>query len=274
MKTEEKVQVQVSHRFAASAERVFDAWLDPEKACQFLFATAQGKVVRTEIDARIGGGFVIVDRRAGEDVEHVGTYVEIDRPRRLVFSLRVPRYSEDTSTVRIEIVPLASGCELTLTHEMARRWDEFRGRTQEGWQRILDVLAELFPLAEPSCGAGLAQHASVPARIAPLFAALAETLELHRAMLDPSQEEAARREDEAYRQLAERFRDLATRSAETATFMADCRSLDPCPHDTSAFGPHHREAFERFVKAQNQLLEVLRPAAERDEQMLASMPKA
>jgi uncharacterized protein YndB with AHSA1/START domain len=273
-KEEENVQVQVSHRFTASAERVFDAWLDPGKACRFLFATASGQMVRTEIDARVGGGFVIVDRRAGEDVEHLGTYVEIERPRRLIFTLRVPKYSEDTSTVSIDIVPLPDGCELTLTHEMSRRWDEFRGRTQEGWQRILAVLAEMLPPDEPSCGAGLAQHSSVPAKIAPLFAALAETLELHRAMLDPGKHEAARTEDAAYRDLAERFRDLAQRSAEAAAVMSDCRTLAPCPHDTAAFGPKHREAFERFVKAQNQLLEILGPAAERDEKMLASMPKA
>jgi uncharacterized protein YndB with AHSA1/START domain len=274
MKSEENVQVQVSHRFTASAERVFDAWLDPEKACRFLFATAKGQVVRTQIDARVGGGFVIVDRRAGEDVEHVGTYVEIERPRRLVFSLRVPRYSDDTSTVRIEIVPLPTGCELTLTQEMSSRWDEYRGRTQEGWQLILEVLAEMLPPDEPSCGAGLARHASVPAKIAPLFAALAETLELHRAMLDPEKHEAARKEDAAYRELAERFRELAHRTEETAAVMSNCQTLAPCPHDTAAFGPKHREAFERFVKAQNQLLEILRPAAERDEKMFATLPKA
>ena len=27
----EKIQVEVSHRFKASAERVYDAWIDPEK---------------------------------------------------------------------------------------------------------------------------------------------------------------------------------------------------------------------------------------------------
>jgi uncharacterized protein YndB with AHSA1/START domain len=156
MKTRENVQVQVSHRFSASAERVFDAWLDPEKACRFLFATAQGQVVRTEIDARVGGGFVIVDRRAGEDVEHVGRYVELDRPRRLVFTLQVPKYSQDTSTVRIDIAPLSSGCELTLTHDMGPGYDEYRDRTRDGWQQILAVLAEMLPPAEPGCGTGLA----------------------------------------------------------------------------------------------------------------------
>jgi uncharacterized protein YndB with AHSA1/START domain len=270
MKNEENVEVRVSHRFSASAERVFDAWLDPQKACKFLFATECGQMVKTEIDARVGGRFVIVDRRDGEDVEHIGTYEQIERPRRLVFRLLVPKYSEDESRVTIEIEALESGCTLTLTHEMRARWADLRGRTREGWQRILEALARELPAAEPSCGEGLAQHASVPAQIAPMLSALADTLELHREMLDPT-DVACRKEDDAYRQLATSYREISERLRAAASFMVDCRSLAACPHDTTAFGPRQLEAFERFVRAQRQLLSTLRPACEQDEAMLASM---
>ena len=40
--------VRVKHRFTASPERLFDAWLDPEKARRFLFATPTGQMVRAE----------------------------------------------------------------------------------------------------------------------------------------------------------------------------------------------------------------------------------
>jgi uncharacterized protein YndB with AHSA1/START domain len=272
MKKEQVVSVCVTHRFSASAERVFDAWLDPAKACKFLFVTATGQMVRTEIDARVGGGFTIVERRAGEEVGHVGTYLELDRPRRLVFTLSVPKYSKEASKVSVEIRPLGSGCELTLTQEMLPGMAEYRGRTQEGWRRILEVLAEQLSPEVQSCGAGLAQHSSVPAKIAPVFAALAETLETHRAMLVLS-DANARHEDDAYQKLAIGYRELATRVEVVASQMASYRDLPAAAHDEKAFGERQLEAFQSFVKAQSELLEILRPAAERDEAMLATMTK-
>lgn len=119
---------------------MFSDWLDPETTCRWLFATATGEIVRVEIDARVGGRFVIVDRRDGEDIEHTGEYLEIDRPRRLVFTLTVPKYSPESTRVCVELVSLGdSGCELTLTHEGLR--PEHAARTEAGWSQILDGLA-------------------------------------------------------------------------------------------------------------------------------------
>jgi uncharacterized protein YndB with AHSA1/START domain len=131
--------VRVTRRFDASAERVFDAWLDPKTAGRWLFATPTGQMVRVEIDARIGGRFILVDRRDGEDVEHRGEYLDIDRPRRLVFIFGVPKYSAETTRVCIDIVPRETGCELTLTHEGVL--PEYADRTKGGWTEILGRLA-------------------------------------------------------------------------------------------------------------------------------------
>jgi len=79
MRTDPRRTVQVSHRFSASAEPVFDAWLDPQKAGKFLFAIPKGQMVRVEIDGRVGGKFCFVDRRDNEDIEHIGEYLEVVR---------------------------------------------------------------------------------------------------------------------------------------------------------------------------------------------------
>jgi uncharacterized protein YndB with AHSA1/START domain len=139
MNAKSNVAVRVTHRFQASPERVFDAWLDPERAGKWLFATPSGKMVKVEIDARVGGSFCFVDRRDGEDVAHNGKYVEIDRPRRLVFTIVVPKYSSEVTRVSIDIVPLGSGCELTLTHEGVLA--DYVARTESGWAKILEELA-------------------------------------------------------------------------------------------------------------------------------------
>jgi uncharacterized protein (TIGR02246 family) len=141
MNAQRQLTVSITRRFNASAERVFDAWLDPAKAGQWLFATASGRMVRAQIDARVGGSFSFVDRRDGENVEHLGTYLEIVRPSRLVFTFAVanPKVPMESSRVLIDIVRLDKGCELTLTHEGV--FPDYATQTESGWTSILDGLA-------------------------------------------------------------------------------------------------------------------------------------
>jgi len=143
----EKPIVRVTRKFDASAERVFDAWLDPARAGKWLFATATGRMVRAEVDARVGGKFCFVDRRDGEDVEHLGEYLEIERPRRLVFTFAVPKYSAQHTRVTVEIAPLGDACELTLTHEGVP--PDYAQRSQAGWATILDALAAAIETCRP-----------------------------------------------------------------------------------------------------------------------------
>jgi uncharacterized protein YndB with AHSA1/START domain len=98
----------VAHRFTAPAERVCDAFLDVSTARRFLYASATGEIIRAELDPRVGGTYVLTDRRDGAEVEHTGEYLEIDRPRRIVFTMFVPGYSTSPDHVTVEIVPIAA----------------------------------------------------------------------------------------------------------------------------------------------------------------------
>ncbi|MBX3729187.1 MAG: SRPBCC domain-containing protein [Candidatus Sumerlaeia bacterium] len=130
----------VTRHFAASCEAVFDAWLDPDAAGRWLFAKPDGTMKRVEIDARVGGRFLFADQRGETLVEHQGEYLEIDRPRRLVFSFAVDA-TEPATRVTIELEETNAGCRLTLSHAIAPEWADFTEQARKGWTMILDGLA-------------------------------------------------------------------------------------------------------------------------------------
>ena len=85
------VEACAEHMFRASPERVFDAWLEPELVTQWMSAALKqfgltGDIRRVEVDARVGGRFTFSDLREAGEAVHWGTYLEIDRPRKLVFT--------------------------------------------------------------------------------------------------------------------------------------------------------------------------------------------
>ena len=131
----------VRHAYSVPPARVFEGWVDPALAGRWLFATPDGRIVRCDIDSRPGGALVITDRRAGDDVEHRGAFVEVDPPRRLVFTFSVPKYSSVVTTVRIDLVPAGTGCSLTLVHEGVL--PEWASQTEQGWRDLLAALARV-----------------------------------------------------------------------------------------------------------------------------------
>lgn len=147
MKPGSGVIVRVNRQFAVPAERVFDAWVDPQWAGKFLFATPKGEMLRCEIDARVGGSFLIVERRAGVSIEHFGIYLEVARPRRLSFLLRVPAYSPVSSRVSVGLLRMEGGCEVVVAHEAVE--ESLANRTEEGWKSILEGLDAVLTAMPP-----------------------------------------------------------------------------------------------------------------------------
>jgi uncharacterized protein YndB with AHSA1/START domain len=133
-------ELSVTYTYTVSPELVFDAWLNPAVARYFLFATPGGEMVRYEIDARVGGRFTFIDRRPDTgEVLHTGEYLEIDRPRRLVFTFAVPQLNPGMTKVKLEFSPAPGGCHLTLTQSDVP--EEWAVRSKGGWSKIIASLA-------------------------------------------------------------------------------------------------------------------------------------
>jgi len=109
--------IRVTRRYHAPAARVFAAWLDPQVAGRWLFATSSRPLAHVEIDARVDGSFCFVDRRVGDVTRYTGEYLEIAPHRRLAFSLCIDASPRFDTRVTVDIVALPVGCEVRLTHD-------------------------------------------------------------------------------------------------------------------------------------------------------------
>ena len=144
MTKSETISVTLTQRFSVPAERVFDAWLDPALIARWMFGPAvrEEEVLEIKIDARVGGRFSFRVRRSATEIDHVGSYLELERPKRLVFTWGIKGEGEDDiSQVSVDIAPQGHGCLLTLTHEMDAKWAEYADRAREAWAKMVGVLA-------------------------------------------------------------------------------------------------------------------------------------
>jgi uncharacterized protein YndB with AHSA1/START domain len=151
--SEQPTTIVVTQTIASPPEAAFDAWLDAAHAGAWLFATPTGRMVEVAMDPRVGGAFRIVDRRDGEDVAHVGTYLELEPPSRLVFEFGVPKYSGARDRVMVAIASRGLGSEVTLTHTLTPGMEEWAESVRQGWTGILAGLAAVL-----SRGSGALQH--------------------------------------------------------------------------------------------------------------------
>jgi hypothetical protein len=124
---------------------------------------------------------------------------------------------------------------------------------------------------QATCGKGLAEHSTIPAKLGEWTAAVAENLELHTGALDLT-DENSRKERDAYMELAKQHRQIAAQLTTTARQMAAYRDLPMGRHDPKAMAsPKLRDAFEKFVRLEQDLLALLQKRVERDRGMLAAM---
>lgn len=128
----------LQHSYKCAADKLFDAWLDPALVRQFMCPGAT-HVSRLEWPAKVGGEFRLDMSEGDKTHPHHGRFLEIDRPKRIVFTWSSPHAGEDTR-VTLDFKAQQDRTLLTLTHERLPS-KEMIAAHQQGWSSILDKLA-------------------------------------------------------------------------------------------------------------------------------------
>lgn len=123
----------------ASAERIFRAFTEPEEIVKWWGRVGGYRSIRNTSDLRVGGRWESHGESAdGTQYAVNGTYLEIDRPRLLVFTWlhHWEEYAGET-VVRIELEERGGETLLRLTHSGFTN-ETARADHNEGWDHVLD----------------------------------------------------------------------------------------------------------------------------------------
>lgn len=135
--------VSITKTLSAPIEQVFDAWLDPAMLTRFILPTPGMPQPDVENDPREGGRFRIVMHLGDDRIPHTGTYLEVQRPRRLKFSWESP-YSTDDSTVTLDFTALDAKTTRVVLTQMKFLHEEARSDHETGWRNVIDQLAVIL----------------------------------------------------------------------------------------------------------------------------------
>jgi uncharacterized protein YndB with AHSA1/START domain len=134
-----KPHLALMRRFAAPARLVYAAWTEPAHMMGW-WGTKDAVTLLAEADARPGGRFRVRFRTPdGEVHEAGGTYLEVEPPRKLVFTWAWISTPERQSQVTLTFKDEGERTLLTLRHE--NFFDEqARDDHENGWSQALDNL--------------------------------------------------------------------------------------------------------------------------------------
>jgi uncharacterized protein YndB with AHSA1/START domain len=134
--------------FRASAEFLFDAWIDPALMARWFHARPTWTTEVIAADPRVGGAWeLVMHAEDGPACRVFGQYLAIERPRRLVFTWHPDGRADYRTMVTLTFEAIdAHTTELVLT-QTGLREEEDRREHEAGWEGCLDNL-RLFSEAE------------------------------------------------------------------------------------------------------------------------------
>jgi uncharacterized protein YndB with AHSA1/START domain len=139
----QELVLELTHRFAAPREKVFEAWTNPEVLKRWWAASPEWDTPLAEVDPREGGGYRLSMRTDTGEVHTVrGEYREVQAPERLAYTWsweegpkQAQEGSENTLVV-VEFLEDGDGTLVKLTHTGFAS-EEIRGMHVHGWEAVL-----------------------------------------------------------------------------------------------------------------------------------------
>lgn len=142
--TSEKPSLTLRRTYPVAAQRIWQAWTDPQTLSQWFGPGEAGSVTRADIDLRTGGRYHITFFTPdGEDHDVSGTYLEVVQDQKLVFTWAWKSTPERVSQVTITLNAVSGGTELVFHH--AQFYDQAaRDGHSVGWGATFQKLDALF----------------------------------------------------------------------------------------------------------------------------------
>jgi uncharacterized protein YndB with AHSA1/START domain len=142
-KSPEPDGIRLERRFNAPAKAVFDTWTSAELLRRWWPAGADWDTPIAEVDPRVGGELRLVMRSPkGDEFGGSGRYLEIDPPKRLVFTWSWDGHEghEGTQLVEVELRELQDGKTTVILTNRGLGDEESRRAHREGWEASFDNL--------------------------------------------------------------------------------------------------------------------------------------
>jgi len=129
-------EVTVSRTIPASAEKVFDMWMNPKSPGGPWFG-----VERLIFNPAVDGLFYSLVKHQGSTHPHYGRFIRIERPHRIEHTWMSKGTKGEESVVSITLEPRGDDTEMTIRHSGVPD-DELGRRHKDGWGFILAALAQ------------------------------------------------------------------------------------------------------------------------------------
>jgi uncharacterized protein YndB with AHSA1/START domain len=147
-KTPSTVTLTVRRSIRASAERLFEAWTQPEQLKQW-WGPVSVACIDATVDLRVGGGYRIANQFPdGRVLWIVGEFESIEPSKKLVYTWRLESTEGAPERVTVTFEARGEQTEVVVTHERIPT-KGMRDMHEQGWMGCLDGLAEFVSSATP-----------------------------------------------------------------------------------------------------------------------------